>query len=203
VFSTNTIMIESVPLVHLLPKMLPASHLRCITSLQLVMHRVESFYERPLEEKRAWNLFREILSVVETNLPSLKTLYLSFADNISRFPFMNGDQDKLETALKRVDKMVCVMHRVRRQQDPNVMPVDIEIALHLSIFERLANMGREKGTATRFEKVGRFCFAGQRFWRPCGKQEEEELGYWVRTGMDDPEPYVQNCFGSSAITTAD
>lgn len=184
-----------------LPRILPARHLRCVTSLQLVMHNAESFYEGPLEEKHAWAIFDDVLSALETSLPSLKKLYLSFADSMRIFPFMTYDPFRLEKAVQRVDKMTRRMRRAQQrqqQENQNTVPVEIEVALYPLVYSTLVTIARERCTTTRFENVGQSCFAGQRFWRPCGKQEEEDLGYWIRTGMDEPLPHRQVCFASSA-----
>jgi len=180
-YSTNTVHIGSLVLSRHLPLLLPPQRLASITSLELIWDLVlfRPLHSPEAEQENGFPAYNALVRLVASAFPCLRKLYISIqtgshvadpsADHVE------SDEQKL---LGPIDELV-------RKIGPQLR--DCQIAPPRSLHAAL--MSRAESAGTRIDSGGQAGLSWTRFWRPVtvekGEQSENEIGYWVRQGMDD------------------
>ena len=188
-YSTNTVHIGSVLLMRFLPLLLFPQRLSSITSLELVweLFRLRSL---PDPHQKGWPAYNALAAIVASTFPRLRKLYLSidigsdmtnaFAENIE------SDERQL---LGPIDEMV-------RKLGPQLQ--DCDVALQCWIHTALMTRAESAGARAESRGIGGLQYT--RFWRPVavgqGEQSGNDLGYWVRPGVED---VIDVCTWSSGM----
>ena len=180
-YSTNVVHIGNLVLARHIPLLLLPQRLASITSLELlwdlVLFRPLSDHQK--EQEKGWPAYDDLVNVVGSAFPCLRKLYISIqtgsyianpsAENIE------GWEQKL---LDPIDKMV-------RKLGPQLQVCQIALprSFHAALMLRVESVG------ARIESGGRGALHWRRFWRSTimapGDQSGNDLGYWVRQGVDD------------------
>ena len=190
IYSTNTIHIGSVVLARHLDLLLLPQHLSKITSLELLLDLI--LFRPPSspqqEQTMGWPAYHGVLSALPTSLPSLRKLQVSISTNsYIANPLADNIESHERNILGPVDDMVRNFGRRHLRH--------CEIAPNRSLYTAFRLRAEKVGARIGSGGVG--AFRWERFWRAVAVKQEgdqqqqqqsnnnEELGYWVRQGVDD------------------